>query len=584
MKELFTVEPMRSSLLDKLWDLQNNKRYISNSDITHLAAELNISAVEVEGVVSFYHFFHRKPSGKYTIYIDDSIIARYKGYHRIVEAFERETGATLGSVDRTGTFGLFSTPCIGLSDQAPAVLINFRPFTQLNVIKVKELVQQLRNGVDIDQIYNSPVSNVCTTIYSKKNIFFNSYTPGKAIKELTKYTSDDILSLLRDTNLSGRGGAFYPTWKKWEACRSFTADPKFIVCNADEGEPGTFKDRVLLQELPGLLIEGMIISGFTVNAQYGIIYLRGEYWWLYDQLQKTIEEFYKLGLLGKDIVGITGFNFDVRIQMGAGAYVCGEETAMLESMEGHRGEPRTKWFYPVEKGYLKSPTIINNVETICAAARIVELGVNEYNKTGLPGSPGTKLISVSGDCQNPGVYEIPWGITVAELLELCVAVDPHYIQVSGPSGECISINEKFRRISMLDLLGLPDLRCGGSFMIFNKEREIIDILLNFASFFKKESCGICTPCRAGNFIIERKLEKLKNKLARQSDIDDMISWGHIIKTTSRCGLGKTSCNSLVMAMQKFGGYFDKLIDKKEDSLMVGFNIEEAVAEYEQYKS
>ena len=582
--ELFPLEPIRSSLLNRLWDLQNNNRYISDSDITHLAADLKISAVEVEGVVSFYHFFHRKPSGRFTIYIDDSIIARYKGYHRIVEAFERETGATLGSVDRTGTFGLFTTPCVGLSDQAPAVLINFKPFTQLNVIKVKEIIQQLRHGVDLDQIYHPPVSNVYATIYSKNNIFFNAYTPGKAIRELTKFTSDDIINLLRDTHLSGRGGAFYPTWKKWEACRSYTADHKFIVCNADEGEPGTFKDRVLLQESPGLLIEGMIISGFTVNAQYGIIYLRGEYWWLHDQLQKTIDEFHKLGLLGKDIVGIKGFHFDVRIQMGAGAYVCGEETAMLESMEGNRGEPRTKWYYPVEKGYLSSPTIINNVETLCAAARIVELGVNEYNKTGLPGSPGTKLISVSGDCKNPGVYEIPWGITVAELLELCGAINPYYIQVSGPSGECISINEKFRRISMLDLLGLPDLRCGGSFMIFNKEREIIDILLNFASFFKKESCGICTPCRAGNFIIERKLEKLKNKLAGQSDIDDMISWGHIIKSSSRCGLGKTSCNSLVMAMQKFGDYFDKMIDKKEDSLIVSFNIDEAVADYEQYKS
>jgi len=583
MKDLFPVEPLRSSLLNRLWDLQNSNRYITDIDIAHLAAEINISAVEVEGVVSFYHFFHRKPSGKYTIYIDDSIIAKYKGYSRIVEAFERETGATMGSVDRTGTFGLFSTPCIGLSDQAPAVLINFRPFTHLNVVKVKEIVQQLRNGVDIDQIYHSPVSNVCTTNYSKKNIFFTAYTKGKAVKELIKYTSDDILGLLRDTYLSGRGGAFYPTWKKWEACRSYTSDHKFIVCNADEGEPGTFKDRALLQELPGLLLEGMIISGFTVNAQYGIIYLRGEYWWLNDQLQKTIDEFYKLGLLGTDIGGIPGFSFDIRIQMGAGAYVCGEETAMLESMEGNRGEPRTKWFYPVEKGYLMSPTIVNNVETLCAAARIVEIGVYEYNKTGLPGSPGTKLISVSGDCQNPGVYEIPWGITVAELLELCGAADPHYIQVSGPSGECISINEKFRRISMLDLLGLPDLRCGGSFMIFNKEREIIDILLIFASFFKKESCGICTPCRAGNFIIERKLEKLKNKLARQSDIDDIISWGQIIKTTSRCGLGKTSCNSLVMALQKFGEYFDTIIDKN-DSLMVGFNIKEAVADYEQYKS
>ncbi|MBK8698794.1 MAG: NAD(P)H-dependent oxidoreductase subunit E [Saprospiraceae bacterium] len=584
MKELFHLEPARSSLLNRLWELQHQHGFISDHDITQIAAELQISSVEVEGVVSFYHFFHRQPSGKYTIYLDDSIIAGYKGYHRILEAFERETGTTLGSVDRTGTFGLFRTPCIGLSDQSPAALINFRPFTQLNVIKVKDIIQQLRSGADIDQLYQLPPSNVCNTPYSAMNIFFRSYTPGSAVRELAKCQPDDVIRFLRETNLSGRGGAFYPTWKKWEACRSYQADHKFIVCNADEGEPGTFKDRVLLQDLPGLLIEGMIISAFAVGAQYGIIYLRGEYGWLQDQIQKTIDDFNELGLLGSNISGIKGFNFQVRIQLGAGAYVCGEETAMLESMEGHRDEPRTKWFYPVEKGYLQYPTIVNNVETLCAAARIVELGVAEYNKAGLPGSPGTKLISVSGDCNKPGVYELPWGITVAELLELCNAVDPNFIQVSGPSGECISISEKFRRISMLDLLGKPDLRCGGSFMIFNKDREIIDILLNFASFFKQESCGICTPCRSGNFIIERKLEKLKNKLARQVDIDDIVNWGHIIRSTSRCGLGKTSCNSLVMAMQKFGGYFDTLIDKKENGQIAGFNMDEALADYEQYKS
>ncbi len=269
--------------------------------------------------------------------------------------------------------------------------------------------------------------------------------------------------------------------------------------------------------------------------------------------------------------------------MGAGSYVCGEETALLESLEGKRGEPRTKWFFPVEKGYLQLPTIINNVETFCAAARIIEMGADEYSQLGIPGSPGTKLISVSGDCRLPGIYEIEWGMTVAELLELCEADDPYYIQVSGPSGECISIKEKFRRISMLDLMARKDIRCGGSFMIFNKQRDLVKVLMNFSEFFKHESCGICTPCRAGNFIIQRKLERLENGLANEIDLQEIKAWGTIMKNTSRCGLGKTATNSLIIAMDKFHDYFAAKLDKDFNGLNLKFDMEAATEDYEKYK-
>jgi len=233
---------------------------------------------------------------------------------------------------------------------------------------------------------------------------------------------------------------------------------------------------------------------------------------------------------------------------------------------------------------LQKPTVINNVETFCAAARIVEMGSAEYLQLGIPGSPGTKLISVSGDCKLPGIYEIEWGITVAELLELCQADDPYYIQVSGPSGECISIKEKFRRISMLDLMARNDLRCGGSFMVFNKHRDLVKLLMNFSAFFKHESCGICTPCRAGNFIIQRKLERLNNGLATETDLQELKDWGIIMKNTSRCGLGKTATNSLIMAMDKFHDYFAGKLDKNFDGLNLEFDMDEAVKEYEKYKT
>lgn len=577
------VEPGQTQMLNQLWELQLKNGFINNDDIRKIAEQFNLSTIEVEGVVSFYHFFHRKPTGKYTIYLNNSIIADTKGFKRIKETFERETDAVFGSVDRTGTFGLFLTPCIGLSDQEPSALINFYPFTNLNAIRVKDIIHALKNGATPESICDAPADNIRYTPPGDKSIFFKKFHDGKAITNASIAGTDGVIEALKKTELAGRGGAYFPTWKKWKAAKEQTARPKFVVCNADEGEPGTFKDRVLISSQAKSMIEGMMICGYTIGAEYGIIYLRGEYRWLKPKLDEAIDDYRKKGLLGKDCGKIEGFNFDIRVQMGAGSYVCGEETALLESLEGKRGEPRTKWFFPVEKGYLQLPTVINNVETFCAAARILEMGAEQYMQMGIPGSPGTKLISVSGDCKLPGIYEIEWGMTVAELLELCDADDPYYIQVSGPSGECISIKEKYRRISMLDLLARKDIRCGGSFMIFNKQRDLVKVLLNFSEFFKSESCGICTPCRAGNFIIQRKLERLDNGLANEKDLEELKSWGTIMKNTSRCGLGKTATNSLIFSMEKFADYFRSKLDKEYNGLNLKFDMEEATEDYEKYK-
>jgi [NiFe] hydrogenase diaphorase moiety large subunit len=575
------TEPPRTQMLNKLWDLQRSVGYISDEAIKAIATEFGCADVEVEGVVSFYHFFHRRPTGKYTIYLNNSIVSDHKGFSRIKETFERETGATFGSVDRTGTFGLFTTPCIGLSDQEPAALINFYPFTNLNAIKVKDIIAKLKAGISPKSICDTPADNIRHR--PEKSLFFRDTVPGATLAQLEALGPDGVIGELKRSELAGRGGAYYPTWKKWEAAKVQQATPKVVICNADEGEPGTFKDRVLMNTQPQSLIEGMIICGYTIGAEKGIIYLRGEYWWLKPKLDEVIGQYRATGFLGKDCAGISGFDFDIRIQMGAGSYVCGEETALLESLEGKRGEPRTKWFFPVERGYLQLPTVINNVETFCAAARIVEMGATGYLQLGIPGSPGTKLISVSGDCKLPGLYEIEWGMTVAELLELCEADDPYYIQISGPSGECISIKEKFRRISMLDLMARKDLRCGGSFMIFNRQRDLVKVLTNYADFFKHESCGICTPCRAGNLIIQRKLEQLSNGTATEADLQELKSWGLIIKNTSRCGLGKTATNSLIYALDKFRDYFLQKLDKDFDGLNREFDLEAATKEYEKYK-
>jgi len=582
-KKMFSVEPARSALLSELWQQQLQHNHISEVSIKNLAIQHQLSEIEIEGVASFYHFFHRQPAGKHTIYINNSILSELKGYPRIKETFERETGAHINSKDPSGTFGLFETPCIGLSDQEPAALIDFYPFTNLNALKVKEIIQKLKQGKTAEEICDTPQDNIRYIPADNRTIFFAPYTRGDAINKLSALRPDGIIEQLRIAELSGRGGAFFPTWKKWDACRSYNGPLKFIVCNADEGEPGTFKDRVLLNNQPGSVLEGMIIAGYTVGASYGIIYLRGEYRWLVNNLEIEIQAFRDKGLLGQNIGGLQDFSFDIRVEVGAGAYVCGEETALLESLEGRRGEPRTKWFYPVEKGYLQLPTVINNVETFAAVARLIQIGSFDYLKRGMPGSPGTKLISLSGDCKLPGIYEIEWGMTIAELLDLCGAEDPFFIQVSGPSGESISAKEKYRRISMLDLMAQKDIRCGGSFMIFNSHRDLVHILMNFSEFFKHESCGVCTPCRAGNFIIERKLERLNNGLADMNDLKELKSWGSIMKATSRCGLGKTAPNAIIQSLEKFNDYFKARFSGTDNSTYRKFDHSSSVEEYEHYK-
>ena len=237
-----------------------------------------------------------------------------------------------------------------------------------------------------------------------------------------------------------------------------------------------------------------------------------------------------------------------------------------------------KRFFPTQRGYLQQPTVVNNVETFCAGARIMELGADYYLQTGTPTSPGTKLLSVSGDCRLPGIHEVEWGTTVREILEKCEADRPHFIQVSGPSGECISMEEADRAIAF------DDLPCGGSFMVFSRSRDILDILRNYNRFFKSESCGLCTPCRAGNFIVEKKLALFAAKLAHESDVEAVRSWGEIMRLTCRCGLGKTAPNALLGAMDKFPDYFDTIVDRNPERLSKGFDLNEAVRDYERFSS
>jgi [NiFe] hydrogenase diaphorase moiety large subunit len=332
---------------------------------------------------------------------------------------------------------------------------------------------------------------------------------------------------------------------KWRFTRKAVGADHYVVCNADEGEPGTFKDRVLLSEFPDLVFDGMTIAGYALGARHGLLYLRGEYAYMWDTLQEVLKTRGRLGLLGENICGRKGFDFDIRIQLGAGAYICGEESALLESLEGKRGAPRDRPPFPTERGYLRQPTAIDNVETFACAARIMEKGAAWFAGFGTAQSTGTKLMSVSGDCAQPGVYEVSFGITLNELLDMVGAPDAQYVQVSGPSGQSIAPKDFGRRIAY------EDMSTGGSMMVFGPGRDVLEIALQFADFFVAESCGWCTPCRVGTTLLKQGMEKIVAGRATLADVAEMESLGNTVMRMSRCGLGQTAPNPILTTMRNF---------------------------------
>lgn len=376
-------------------------------------------------------------------------------------------------------------------------------------------------------------------------VIFSEYKRGDAINKAVSMLREDILFELRDSKLKGRGGAGFPVSTKWMLTSAAKADEKFLVCNADEGEPGTFKDRVLLMEYPELVFDGMVVGGYTLGAHQGIVYLRGEYEYMLKSLQDYLEEMRKDNLLGTNILGKEGFNFDICIVLGSGAYVCGEETALIESLEGHRGEPRNRPPYPINTGFLGRPTSVNNVETLAAVSHIILKGGSWFAKFGTDKSTGSKLFSVSGDCEKPGVYELPWGIKISELLELVDAKNTKAVQVGGASGFCIPKSQFEKK------LAYEEISTGGSVMIFNESRDMLHVLKNFMEFFVDESCGQCTPCRIGNVKLLEGVEMIEKGQYTFSHINKLKDLGRTMQLASKCGLGQSSPNPFISILENF---------------------------------
>jgi [NiFe] hydrogenase diaphorase moiety large subunit len=529
----------RTRLLDIVEEVQRRFGYISDVAVQAIATGLGIHPVEVEDMVSFYSFLDREPRGRFRIRLSKTPISFMKGAKEAARAFEQALGLCMGQTSPDRAFTLEWTSDIGMADQEPAALINGMVLTSLTPEDVPTIIAALRQHGML------PKATVRPSLVHPGALLSGPRARAAAAQAAMARTPDQVIEEITWSKLRGRGGAGFPTGMKWRLTRKSAGKDRYVVCNADEGEPGTFKDRVLLSEFPDLVFDGMTVAGYALGARHGIVYLRGEYAYMWDALQEVLTARRNLGLLGTAICGHEGFDFDIRIQLGAGAYICGEESALLESLEGKRGAPRDRPPFPTERGYLQQPTSIDNVETFACAARIMENGAAWFAGYGTKESTGTKLMSVSGDCTHPGVYEVPFGITVNELLDMVGAVDAQYVQVSGPSGQSVAPKDFGRRIAY------EDLSTGGSTMIFGPGRDVLDIALQFADFFVVESCGWCTPCRVGTTLLKQGMQKVVAGRATLADLAQMEALGNTVMRMSRCGLGQSAPNPILSTMRNF---------------------------------
>lgn len=386
-------------------------------------------------------------------------------------------------------------------------------------------------------------------------------------KVLTEMTPDQVIQTILDSGLRGRGGGGFPTGRKWQFARNSVSDKKYVVCNADEGDPGAFMDRSVLEGDPHAVLEAMAIAGYAIGADEGYIYVRAEYPIAVHRLQIAIAQARENGLLGKDIFG-TGFNFDIQLRLGAGAFVCGEETALLTSIEGNRGEPRPRPPFPAVKGLFGKPTIINNVETYANICQIILNGPEWFASMGTEKSKGTKVFALGGKITNTGLVEIPMGTTLREVVEEIGGGVPNgkkfkAAQTGGPSGGCIPAEHIDVPIDYDNLIAIGSMMGSGGLIIMDEDTCMVDMAKFFLEFTVDESCGKCTPCRVGTRRLLEKLEKITKGQGELKDLDELEELCNYIKTNSLCGLGQTAPNPVLATLRYFRDeYVAHIVDKK----------------------
>ncbi|WP_374267295.1 NAD(P)H-dependent oxidoreductase subunit E [Zoogloea sp.] len=559
-------------LLQILIDTQDLAGWLPAPALTHLAAALGLPRARVEGVAGFYSFLYTRPVGRYRVLFSDNITDRMLGNAGLMDALCRKLWVEPGHVSEDGLVSVATTSCTGLCDQGPAMLVNGHAIGRLSHQRINEIAELIRQQKPLDQ-WPADYFRIDDNIRRRDALLGLEMPPGDALRAAIARGRDGWLGEMRASRLRGRGGAGFATAVKWESARNAPGADKVIVCNADEGEPGTFKDRVLLHNYADLVFEGMTLAAWAIGAQTGFLYLRGEYRDLRPQLEAVLARRRAAGLLGAGILGTPGFDFDIQIHLGAGAYVCGEESALIESLEGKRGTPRIRPPFPVTHGYLGRPTAVNNVETHAKTCLIALSGGEAFAATGTAQSTGTKLLSISGDCAAPGIYEYPFGVPITRILEDCGASDTQAVQVGGAAGVCIASYEFHR------LIAYEDVPTAGAFMIFDGSRDLFDVARAFVHFFAHESCGFCTPCRVGTALLKGFMDKLADGHGARADLNDIEWLDRLLKNASHCGLGSAAPNPVIDTLQKFRPAYERRLVSLD--FEPAFDLDAALAEARQ---
>lgn len=562
-----SVNHQPGHLLQCLYEIQYQYSCIPPRAIELLAEKLSLTAMHINGVIGFYSFLHKTPRGSYDILVSDSITDHMLGSRKLLHLLCDRLGVSPGQPRDDGRVSVDTTSCTGMCDQGPAILVNGWTVTRLDEDRIETIARLIEAETAIEQ-WPAELFQVEDNIQRHDMLLSDDSNVGDALRSLFNQGADAMLEQIESSGLRGRGGAGFKTGMKWRFCKQAEADQYYVVCNADEGEPGTFKDRVLLNAYADKVFEGMTLCAGVIGATKGYLYLRGEYRYLRAQLEQVLQKRREAGLLGSNILGKDNFDFDIEIHMGAGAYICGEESSLIESLEGKRGIPRKRPPFPVTHGYQNKPTVVNNVETFMAAALIAIHGADWFRSVGTEASTGTKLLSISGDCERPGIYEYPFGVSIQHILQDCGATDSQAVQVAGAAGFTLA-TEEFNRC-----IAFEDVSTGGSFMVFNQQRELLDMVQNFAHFFVHESCGFCTPCRVGGALLKDLVDKVHAGDAGKYDLDEMLNIGMLMRTSSHCGLGTTAPNPVLDTLNKFPHIYEKRL--KHTSYEPAFDLDAAL--------
>ena len=525
----------RTGLLPALHAAQNIYGWLPEPVAAEVSKTLRVPLADVHGVIEFYSMYYNKLTGKNVIRVCTDPACGLRDADGLLKKlcgqFDVEPHQTHPKLDLT----IEPSPCLGLCDQVPAVLVT----------KGSDAFEDF--GVDKSYRPKSPVGGTLRLLTKNcggETTSLKKYGEYAALKKAKSMSREEVVNEIKASGLVGRGGAAFPTGIKWEGALKAEGDAKYVICNADESEPGTFKDRILMLDDPHQMIEGLSIAAYAIGAQKGYIYIRGEYPYIVPVLENAVNEARVAGYLE---------NLDIEIRVGAGAYICGEETALFESIEGKRGFPRVKPPFPTTYGVFGKPTVINNVETLCNVPLIISIGSAEYRKIGTEKSPGPKLFCVSGDVTNPGLYEVAFGATLREVLEMAGGVPSgknlKSVLFGGAAGAFATSEHLDVKMTFEDLRasGLP--LGSGVVMVFDETRDMRDVLKRLGHFFAHESCGKCYPCQMGTQRQKEILDRVAEGKVLEGDFIRLQDVGWTMTDASLCGLGQTAASAVLSAMK-----------------------------------